>query len=94
THLKIYLLAKEFNQLKISYQTNNDFDELELKETEKKKSSLENTEFNNIQDKEIQFDNQILTSVQIKKFQKIFVQHTIKKNEEQEINEELIVILD
>ncbi|CAG8577063.1 19893_t:CDS:2 [Cetraspora pellucida] len=85
--------TEEFNQLKIFYQTNNDFDELELKETEKKKS-LKNTKFNNIQDKKIQFDNQILMSVQIEKFQKIFVQHTIKENEEQEINKELIVFLD
>ncbi|CAG8461412.1 1467_t:CDS:2, partial [Scutellospora calospora] len=76
THSEIYSLAKEFNQLKMFYQMNDDY-ELELKETlEKEESPLENIEFSNI---EQQFDNQILTTLQIEKFQKIFAQHTIKE---------------
>ncbi|CAG8830291.1 33100_t:CDS:1, partial [Racocetra persica] len=88
---------KKFNQLKMFYQTNNDY-ELELKEIfETKESSFENVKISNIQDdKKIQqFDNQILTPLQIEKFQRIFIQHTINEsNEEQEINEELITLLD
>ncbi|CAG8769495.1 21622_t:CDS:2, partial [Dentiscutata erythropus] len=96
THLEIYLLAKEFNQLKTFYQTNNDY-ELELKETFETKESFENMEIRKIQDdKEMQqFDNQILTPFQIKKFQRIFAQHTINEsNKEQKINEELTILLD
>ncbi|CAG8841308.1 11215_t:CDS:1, partial [Racocetra persica] len=81
THSEIYLLAKEFNQLKMFYQTNNDY-ELQLKKTfETKESSFENVKISNIQnDKKIQqFDNQILTPLQIEKFQRIFTQHTINE---------------
>ncbi|CAG8585201.1 10241_t:CDS:2, partial [Cetraspora pellucida] len=78
THSEIYLLAKEFNQLKTFYQMNDDY-ELELKETlEKEESPLENIESSNI---EQQFDNQILMTLQIEKFQKIFAQHTIKEDD-------------
>ncbi|CAG8613284.1 15858_t:CDS:1, partial [Racocetra persica] len=94
THLEIYSLAKEFNQLKMFYQTNDDY-ELELKETlNKKESSLENIEYNNIQ-KIQKSDNQILAPLQIEKFQKIFAQHTIKESDdEQETDEKVTVILD
>ncbi|CAG8740278.1 17945_t:CDS:1, partial [Racocetra fulgida] len=56
---------------------------------------LENTD--NIDDNEETqyFDNQVLTSAQIKKFKKIFLQSTIKENnEEQEANEKIITLLD
>ncbi|CAG8793683.1 45838_t:CDS:1, partial [Gigaspora margarita] len=75
----------------------NDY-ELELKEIFKtKESPFEIVEISNIQDdKQIQqFDNQILTLLQIEKFQRIFAQHTIiEGNEEQEINDELTILLD
>ncbi|CAG8568400.1 12290_t:CDS:1 [Cetraspora pellucida] len=49
THSEIYLLVKEFNQLKTSYQTSNNY-ELELKETlDTKEFFSENIEFRNIQ---------------------------------------------
>ncbi|CAG8535030.1 9260_t:CDS:1, partial [Scutellospora calospora] len=42
-----------------------------------------------------QFDNQILTPIQIEKFQRIFAQHPIdENNEEREINEKLTNLLD
>ncbi|CAG8754776.1 14260_t:CDS:1 [Cetraspora pellucida] len=78
------------------YQANGDY-ELELKETLEKKESLfeasENIESNN---KKVQeFDNQILTFLQIEKFKKIFAQYTIKENDdEQETNEKVMVLLD
>ncbi|CAG8852156.1 1972_t:CDS:1, partial [Racocetra persica] len=51
----------------------------------------------NIENKEEMryFNNQVLTLLQIKKFQIIFSQNTItENNEEQEINEKLTVVLD
>ncbi|CAG8446233.1 4573_t:CDS:1 [Scutellospora calospora] len=94
TYSEIYLLAKEFNQLKMFYQTNNDY-ELEFKEAlNKKESSLENIEYNNIH-KIQESNNQILTPLQIENFQKIFAQHTIKESDdEQETDEKVIVLLD
>ncbi|KAF0454267.1 hypothetical protein F8M41_001649 [Gigaspora margarita] len=71
----------------------NDDYKLELKETlEKEESPFENIESSNI---EQQFDNQILIPLQIKKFQKIFAQHTIKEgDDEQETNMKVITLLD
>ncbi|CAG8728020.1 4351_t:CDS:1, partial [Dentiscutata erythropus] len=85
THSEIYSLAKEFNQLKTFYQTNDNY-ELELKETlEKEESPLENIESSNI---EQQFDNQIFTTLQIEKFQKIFAKHTIKEGDDEQETDE------
>ncbi|CAG8726470.1 10513_t:CDS:1, partial [Cetraspora pellucida] len=73
THSEIYSLAEEFSQLKISYQTSNDY-ELEFKEKlETEKSPSENVELSDVQDdkdkEEIQqFDNQIITPLQIENF--------------------------
>ncbi|CAG8466734.1 14788_t:CDS:2, partial [Racocetra persica] len=94
THSEIYLLAKEFNQLKMFYQTNDNY-ELELKESlDNKESFLENITSNNI--KEIQkSNNQILTHLQIEKFKKIFAQHTIKESDdEQKTDEKMTDLLD
>ncbi|CAG8597859.1 2303_t:CDS:1, partial [Racocetra persica] len=87
THSEIYLLAKEFNQLKTFYQTNNDY-ELKLKESlDNKESFLENIIYNDIQ--EIQkFNNQIFIYLQIEKFQKIFAQHTIKESDDEQETDE------
>ncbi|CAG8720491.1 18033_t:CDS:2, partial [Racocetra persica] len=58
THLKIYLLAKEFNQLKTSYQTSNDY-ELKFKEKlETEELPSENVELSDIQDNKKMKDNE------------------------------------
>ncbi|RIB16327.1 hypothetical protein C2G38_2190280 [Gigaspora rosea] len=58
THSEIYSLAKEFNQLKTSYQTSNDY-ELEFKEKlETKELPSENVELSNVQDNKKMKDNE------------------------------------
>ncbi|CAG8503299.1 26452_t:CDS:1, partial [Dentiscutata erythropus] len=103
THSEIYSLAKEFNQLKTSYQTSNNY-ELEFKEKlETEESPSENVELSDVQDnkkikdnEEIQqFDNQIIMPLQIENFQRIFAQYPIEENnEEPEVNEQLTTLLD
>ncbi|CAG8825122.1 10854_t:CDS:1, partial [Dentiscutata erythropus] len=51
----------------------------------KEESPLENIESSNI---EQQFDNQILMTLQIEKFQKIFAQHTIKESDDERETDE------
>ncbi|CAG8696940.1 22500_t:CDS:2, partial [Racocetra persica] len=91
TYSEIYSLAKEFNQLKTSYQTSNDY-ELEFKEKlETEELPSENVELSDVQDnkkmkdneKIQQFDNQIITLLQIETFQRIFAQHPIEENNEE-----------
>ncbi|CAG8506547.1 11413_t:CDS:1, partial [Gigaspora margarita] len=81
----------------------NDY-ELEFKEKlETEESPFENVELSDVQDnkkikdnEEIQqFNNQIITLLQIKTFQRIFAQHPIEENnEEPEVNEQLMTLLD
>ncbi|CAG8719900.1 15847_t:CDS:1 [Cetraspora pellucida] len=84
THPEIDLLTENFSQLKIFYQTEKDY-EIFSENT----CNIENEE-------ELQyFDNQVITLLQIKKFQIIFSQKPIKENnEEQEVNKKLTIILD
>ncbi|CAG8580473.1 32686_t:CDS:1, partial [Racocetra persica] len=87
TYSEIGSITEDFNQLKMFYQSKKDY-KIEIKDIfETNKLGSENT--NNIDNnKEIQyFNNQVLTSAQIKKFKKIFLQSNIKKNnKEQEVN--------
>ncbi|CAG8822356.1 7_t:CDS:1, partial [Dentiscutata erythropus] len=84
THSEIGSLTEDFNQLQTFYQSEKDY-EIKIKNTfETNELVLENTD--NIDDNEETqyFDNQVLTSSQIKKFQKIFLKSTIKENNEEQ----------
>ncbi|CAG8438488.1 7738_t:CDS:2 [Scutellospora calospora] len=94
THSEIGSLTNDFNQLKTLYQTEKDY-EIKMKEILEANEPVSESA-DHIENEEMSyFNNQVLTPLQIKKFQKILFQNTIKKkNDEQEINEKLTVILD
>ncbi|CAG8738085.1 16536_t:CDS:1 [Dentiscutata erythropus] len=94
THSEIGSLTEDFNQLKTFYQTEKDY-EIEMKEVLEMNELFSESTYHIENDEEmLYFNNHVLSSLQIKKFQKIFYQSTIKENNKQEINEKLTVILD
>ncbi|CAG8823640.1 28826_t:CDS:2, partial [Racocetra persica] len=94
TYSEIGSLTEDFNQLKTFYQTEKDY-EIKMKEVLEMNELFSESTYHIENDEKIPyFNNHVLSPLQIKKFQKIFYQSTIKENNEQEINEKLTVILD
>ncbi|CAG8581113.1 7108_t:CDS:1 [Dentiscutata erythropus] len=87
THSEIGSLTEDFNLLKTYYQSEKDYD-IEIKNAlETNELVSKNTDIIDHNEEIQYFDNQVLTS-QIKKFQQIFLQNTIKdNNKEQKVNE-------
>ncbi|CAG8643901.1 16731_t:CDS:1 [Cetraspora pellucida] len=94
THLEIGSLTEDFNQLKTFYQTEKDYEIKIKKVLEMNELFSESTYYIENDEEMPYFNNYVISLLQIKKFQKIFYQNTIKENNEQEINVKLPIILD
>ncbi|CAG8771747.1 1858_t:CDS:1, partial [Dentiscutata erythropus] len=95
THSEIGSLTEDFNLLKTYYQSEKNYN-IEIKNVlETNELVSENTDIIDHNKETQYFDNQVLTSSQIKKYQQIFLQNTIKNNnKEQKVNEKLATLLD
>ncbi|CAG8779711.1 4924_t:CDS:1, partial [Racocetra fulgida] len=91
TYSEISSLTKDFDQLKALYQPKKDY-EIKMKKILETNELFAESTYYIENDEEMQYsDNQVLTSLQIKKFQTIFSQNTIEENnDEEEINEKLM----
>ncbi|PKK56679.1 hypothetical protein RhiirC2_822383 [Rhizophagus irregularis] len=84
-HSEISSLSKEFKQLQLEYQTDNEYEFDKLEESLAPIKDSDVTDISNESSDELeQYDNDILTSAQIEKFKTIYDNRTTELNDDEQ----------